>query len=108
VSSKLQLLSGIHVCSSIIFYRLGITRDGGTAHGWFIGGGYEYAFNWLPGLFWKTEYRFSEFDRQLLAVRFADGDGAYGVDSKKRVQTITTSLVWRFNFLGGAPVAARY
>jgi outer membrane immunogenic protein len=42
----------------------GIFRDGFTPHGWFIGGGDEYAFNWLPvpGLFWKTEYRLSEFD----------------------------------------------
>ena len=81
----------------------GVTRDGATHHGWFIGGGEEYAFTWLPvpGLFWKTEYRLSEFDHNLVAVRFADGTGAYGVDSKTWVQTITTSLVWRFNFLGG-------
>ena len=89
-------------------------RDGATYHGWFIGGGEEYAFNWLPvpGLFWKTEYRFSEFDAQHLVVRdLIDGDPLYTTSSKKFVQTITTSLVWRFNFLGGgygAPVAARY
>jgi outer membrane immunogenic protein len=80
----------------------GVTRDAATYHGWFIGGGDEYAFNWLPGLFWKNEYRLSQFDKQVVAVRFADGTGAYGVESKKWVQTITTSLVWRFNFLGGA------
>ena len=81
----------------------GVGRDAATYHGWFIGGGEEYAFTWLPvpGLFWKTEYRLSEFDHNLVAVRFADGTGAYGVDSKTWVQTITTSLVWRFNFLGG-------
>lgn len=79
----------------------GVFRDGRTSHGWFVGGGDEYAFNWLPvqGLFWKTEYRLSEFNRDLVAVRFADGAGAYGVESKTWVQTITTSLVWRFNFL---------
>src|SRR3569623_926129 len=36
---------------------------GYTKGGWFIGTGDEYALtNFLPGLFWKTEYRYSEFD----------------------------------------------
>ena len=75
-----------------------------TYHGWFIGGGEEYAFTWLPvpGLFWKTEYRVSEFDRQNVINRdLIDGDLLSTSNSKKWVQTITTSLVWRFNFLGG-------
>jgi outer membrane immunogenic protein len=82
----------------------GLAQDAATYHGWFIGGGEEYAFTWLPvpGLFWKTEYRFSEFDRQSLFTReLLDGDLVARTDSKKFVQTITTSLVWRFNFLGG-------
>jgi outer membrane immunogenic protein len=81
-------------------------RDGATYHGWFIGGGEEYAFTWLPvpGLFWKTEYRFSEFNRQSLIVRELDLDPDWTTSSKKWVQTITTSLVWRFNFGGwGGP-----
>jgi outer membrane immunogenic protein len=85
--------------------------DSQTYHGWFIGGGEEYAFNWLPvpGLFWKTEYRFSEFDRKGVLEHFSDGDIALINSNKKFVQTITTSLVWRFNWgLGKAPVAAAY
>ena len=89
-----------------------VGRDGATYKGWFIGGGEEYAFSWLPvqGLFWKTEYRFSEFNRQSLITRdLIDGDLLFTTDSKKFVQTITTSLVWRFNFLGGGYGApARY
>ena len=89
-----------------------VFRDGRTFNGWFIGGGEEYAFNWLPvpGLFWKTEYRLSEFNRQdvfFFQPGAPVGDIAFNAE-KKWVQTITTSLVWRFNFLGGAPVAARY
>jgi outer membrane immunogenic protein len=92
-----------------------VFRDGATYKGWFIGGGEEYAFNWLPvpGLFWKTEYRLSEFDRQnvfFVQPGAPAGDIAFNT-SRKWVQTVTTSLVWRFNFLGGgygAPVAARY
>jgi outer membrane immunogenic protein len=64
----------------------------------------------VPGLFWKTEYRVSEFNREDLFVREIGVFGPVAIDtSKKWVQTITTSLVWRFNFGGwGAPVAARY
>jgi len=61
----------------------------------------------MPGLYLKTEYRFSEFDRgtnRIYAVAtnaplFAE------IDSKKYVQTVTTSLVWKFNWGGGAVVA---
>jgi outer membrane immunogenic protein len=30
-------------------------------NGWFIGGGTEFALNWLPSLYRKTEYRFAEY-----------------------------------------------
>ena len=33
-----------------------------TYRGWFLGAGDEYALNFLPGLFWKTEYRFTSFE----------------------------------------------
>lgn len=79
--------------------------------GWFVGTGYEYGLNWfLPGLFWKTEYRFAEYDSKTLDIvdtttRLPTG---FTVDSDKRIQTIRSELVWRFNWGGGAPVAARY
>ena len=48
------------------FFPLGVPTsafiDKKTYKGWFLGAGDEYAINFLPGLFWKTEYRFSEFD----------------------------------------------
>jgi outer membrane immunogenic protein len=75
-------------------------------NGWFVGGGTEYAlnFSWLPiqGLFWRNEYRFSQYnsvdlDRLVVgtgaATGTADRFGPY-------VQTITSSLVWRFNWFG--------
>ena len=40
----------------------GISTGKQTYKGWFLGAGDEYALSFLPGLFWKTEYRFSEFD----------------------------------------------
>jgi outer membrane immunogenic protein len=75
-----------------------------TPGGWFLGGGYEYAlnFDWLPihGLFWKTEYRFSEYDSSSLA-QFSTATGlptGNVENTKPYVQTITSSLVWRFNW----------
>jgi outer membrane immunogenic protein len=74
-----------------------------TYHGWFLGGGTEYAlnFSWLPihGLFWRNEYRYSSFDSAVLPISFAGG-GATGasLNATKYEQTITSSLVWRFNW----------
>ena len=32
-----------------------------TYHGWFLGGGTEFADRLIPGLFWKSEYRFADY-----------------------------------------------
>ncbi len=71
--------------------------------GWFVGGGYEFALNWLPihGLFWKTEYRFAEYgpyDQNYIHPRFVGT--ATTIHNNVDVQTITSSLVWRFNWSG--------
>ena len=80
-----------------------------TYRGWFIGGGYEYAVSWLPvhGLYWKTEYRYAEFRAEDLSATFDTGvPVGFAENSKKFTQTVTTSLVWRFNWAG--PVVAKY
>ena len=75
------------------------TTLGTTYSGWFLGSGYEYRFDMLPGLYWRTEYRFNSYNAKdnqlfsggvLLATEF--------VHSEKFVQTVTSSLVWRFNW----------
>jgi outer membrane immunogenic protein len=89
----------------------GTFLPGATYQGWFIGSGYEYQLNFLslPGLFWKTEYRYSEFDRKQLNVLFSGTRLPTGLAEtvKPFSQSITTSLVWRFNW-GGAPLVAKY
>jgi outer membrane immunogenic protein len=73
-----------------------------TYSGWFLGGGMEYAldFDWLPihGVFWRNEYRYSSYSAADLPILF-DGGAPIGTGEhgEKTVQTITTSLVWRFN-----------
>ncbi|HEY6381273.1 MAG TPA: hypothetical protein VIY07_05660, partial [Pseudolabrys sp.] len=67
--------------------------------GWFLGSGYEYRFDWLPGLYWKTEYRFSSFNKHdnPFLINGVAQPNAF-IHSEKFIQTVTSSLVWRFNW----------
>jgi len=82
--------------------------SGQTYKGYFLGAGDEYALNFLPGLFWKTEYRFSDLDTQSLPVRVlstgarAGGGAGLDYDSHKFVHTVRSELVYRFNWGGSA------
>ena len=82
--------------------------DKRTYHGWFLGAGDEYALNFLPGLYWKTEYRLSEFNTERNSYLFLDTGLPTGnsVDSHKWVQTVRSELVYHFNW--GGPLVARY
>jgi outer membrane immunogenic protein len=83
-----------------------VYMNGRTYKGWFLGAGDEYALNFLPGLFWKTEYRFSEFDTRTNPFFFTGTNTLTtdSMDSHKWVHTIRSELVYRFNW-GGAVVA---
>ena len=84
-------------------------------NGWFVGGGVENNLDIFgiaaPGWFMKTEYRSAFYDRVTLpgTVTPAFGGGPTGtaVTFKPWTQTISTSLVYRFNW-GGAPIQAKY
>src|SRR5581483_6759692 len=81
-----------------------------TRGGWFIGGGAEYALGWWKGLLWRTEYRLASYGSRTVAVICTNnapintlGCGGTGTvnaldTSKAYVQSITSSLVWRFNW----------
>ena len=95
----------------------GLQVPGQTFDGWFIGTGVEYAFDWLPGLFIKSEGRASVYDRRDFrlscvaagtACAGATGLDPFGnIDSRKHVvYTAKTELVYRFNW--GGPVVAKY
>lgn len=81
-----------------------------TYNGGFIGGGTEIALAGFlgvplpPGLFWRSEYRYSSFRCADLAfsIEPASSFDSAGLaeHSCKNVQTITSSLVWKFNWLG--------
>jgi outer membrane immunogenic protein len=80
--------------------------------GWFIGGGVENNLDFFgiaaPGWFMKTEYRSAYYDRATLPVSDLTTQGLTGtaITFKPQVQTISTSLVYRFNWSG--PVVSKY
>jgi outer membrane immunogenic protein len=90
--------------------------------GWFVGGGVENSLNIFgvaaPGWFMKTEYRSAYYDRITLAQTCTAAGAAAGCGTgpgtptgtaltfKPWVQTISTSLVYRFNSDGA--VVAKY
>ena len=74
-----------------------------TYIGWFVGSGFEYAFDWLPvrGLFLKTEYRYGQYGRASVPLTGLPGiTGSAALDSPKSTQMVSTELVWRFNWWG--------
>jgi outer membrane immunogenic protein len=87
----------------------GVGLFGGTNKGWFVGSGVEYQIGWIPNLTWKTEYRFSEFDRRNnFEYRVATGalTGFYSQD-KMYTHAVISTLSYRFSF-GGPAVVAKY
>jgi len=87
------------------------TTPGFNRNGWFVGGGVENSLNIFgitaAGWFMKTEYRVAEYNGVRLPETFVGG-GLTGnlVTMKPVVQTVSTSLVYRFNW--GGPVVAKY
>ena len=80
--------------------------------GWFVGGGVENNLNIFgitaPGWFMKTEYRAAYYDKATLAESLITTGALTGNSTTFHplVQTISTSLVYRFNW--GGPVVAKY
>jgi outer membrane immunogenic protein len=81
-------------------------------NGVFVGGGVENNLDIFgitaPGWFMKTEYRSAFYDRKAIN-ELADGTNALvgrDITFKPWTQTISTSLVYRFNWNG--PVVAKY
>jgi outer membrane immunogenic protein len=71
--------------------------------GWFFGTGTEFAIDWLPGLFWKNEYRYADYGSRTIGVICttaalcgAAGPTAFAEQLHPIVHTVRTELVWRF------------
>jgi outer membrane immunogenic protein len=104
--------SGTTLINEFAGTPVGLHTDSFNRNGFFIGGGVENNLNIFgitaPGWFMKTEYRAAYYDKATIAERFT-GTNALGPDSitfQPLVQTVSTSLVYRFNWTG--PVVAKY
>jgi outer membrane immunogenic protein len=90
----------------------GIHTDSFNRGGGFVGGGVENNLNIFgisaPGWFMKTEYRAAYYDRKDIRELSDVGNlpATTNLAFKPWVQTISTSLVYRFNWTG--PVVAKY
>jgi len=99
---------GTTLLSTVTGGASGLHTDGFDRSGWFIGGGVENNLNIFgisaPGWFMKTEYRSAFYDRKNISERVDTTNALFGRDItfKPWVQTISTSLVYRFNWTGPA------
>ncbi len=104
--------TGTTLVGSLTGAPSGLHTNSFNRGGWFVGGGVENNLNIFgisaPGWFMKTEYRSVFYDRKTIN-ELVDGTNALGgrdVTFKSWNQTISTSLVYRFNWTG--PVVAKY
>jgi outer membrane immunogenic protein len=98
--------------STAPFAATGLQVPGQTFDGFFVGTGFEYHLDWIPGLFVKSEGRAAYYDRKdsrLSCVGVGTqcagaGPDPFGnIDSRKPiVYTAKTELVYRFNWGGPA------
>jgi outer membrane immunogenic protein len=104
--------SGTSFISTVSGAPVGAHTNSFNRNGWFVGGGVENNLNIFgiaaPGWFMKTEYRSSFYDQKTNTEFFDAGNVPTGHDIRFNNwnQTISTSLVYRFNWTG--PVVAKY
>jgi outer membrane immunogenic protein len=104
--------SGTELFSTFSGVNVGLHTDSFNRSGGFIGGGVENNLNIFgitaPGWFMKTEYRAAYYGSKNIAEKIDVTNGLDGVTVNFRplVQTVETSLVYRFNWTG--PVVAKY
>jgi outer membrane immunogenic protein len=105
--------SGTNLYSAVTGAPSGLhTNSYSSNNGVFVGGGVENNLNIFgisaPGWFMKTEYRAAYFGNKNIP-ELVNGTNALSANTiafKPFVQTVSTSLVYRFNWTG--PVVAKY
>jgi outer membrane immunogenic protein len=109
--------SGAHWGGSEMFgtfsgLPVGLHTSNFNANGWFVGGGVENNLDIFgihaPGWFMKTEYRSAFYNNKTLDELVDGTNVPFGTSLRFNNwnQTISTSLVYRFNWTG--PVVAKY
>jgi outer membrane immunogenic protein len=104
--------SGTSLYSTVSGVPVGEHTNSFNRNGWFVGGGFENNLNIFgitaPGWFMKTEYRSAFYNAKTVNELFDGTNAPVGHDIRFNTwnQTISTSLVYRFNWSG--PVVAKY
>jgi len=104
--------SGTNMVSAIAGTPTVLTTNAFNRSGWFVGGGVENNLNIFgitaPGWFMKTEYRAAYYGSKTDNENFVTTTlpSTDAIVFKPWVQTVETSLVYRFNWTG--PVVAKY
>jgi outer membrane immunogenic protein len=100
--------SGTTVVSQFSGAPAGFHTGSFSAQGLFVGGGVENNLDIFgisaPGWFMKTEYRAAYYDQKNINI-LVDGTNAptgFNANFKPLVETVSTSLVYRFNWTGPA------
>src|SRR5215218_888799 len=103
---------GATFVSNFTGLNVGAHTAGYNRNGWFVGGGVENNLNIFgisaPGWFMKTEYRSAYYDKKTINELVDVTNLPVGRDIRANNwnQTISTSLVYRFNW--GSSVVAKY
>ena len=99
---------GSTLTSAVSGGPIGLHTGGFNTQGWFVGGGVENNLDIFglsaPGWFMKTEYRAAYYDNKNINI-LVDGANAptgFDINFRPLVQTVSTSLVYRFNWTGPA------
>jgi outer membrane immunogenic protein len=104
--------SGMTLLGTVSGLPAGAHTNSFNRNGWFIGGGVENNLDIFgitaPGWFMKTEYRSSFYNAKNVSELFDGTNLPVGNDLRFNTwtQTVSTSLVYRFNWTG--PVVAKY
>ena len=65
-----------------------------TYDGWFLGTGYEYSIGWLPGMFWKTEYRFADYGSERVPFVTTSTGALMGPRSIRASSSTPSAASW--------------
>jgi outer membrane immunogenic protein len=104
--------SGTTFLNTFSGFPVGDHSNSFNRNGVFVGGGVENNLNIFgisaPGWFMKTEYRAAYYGSQNITelVNVTNAFAGHDIAFKPWAQTISTSLVYRFNW--GGPVVAKY
>ena len=104
--------SGTTFLGTLTGFPVGTHTNSFNRNGVFVGGGFENNLNIFgitaPGWFMKTEYRAAYYKGKNINELFDGTNALVGrdINFKPWTQTISTSLVYRFNWTG--PVVAKY